>query len=184
MLETAQDEYAQLAQEGQKRGLEDGEERGAKRPKTEVEDEDDMEIEMEDDDDGELLLFQHPFLFPGRLPPSPRSSTLHSPLFLSTPVGLCLVLTAVAGDSVAVICTNLPAECNEDIMGALFTQYPGFTRAVAFNGPVPSSHPPPNENAKSFRALFASREQAEAAVKPLDGFVMQPGWNMAVSIEA
>ncbi|CAK9781913.1 hypothetical protein CC85DRAFT_288535 [Cutaneotrichosporon oleaginosum] len=90
----------------------------------------------------------------------------------------------VTGEGIAVVCTNLPAECNEDIMGALFSQYPGFTRAVVFSGPVPSSHPPPNTGAKSFRALFGSRAEAEAAVAPLNGYLMQPGWEMAVSIQA
>lgn len=69
-------------------------------------------------------------------------------------------------------------------MSALFSQYPGFTRAVPFTDDVPSSHPPPNEGARSFRATFASREQAEAAVAPLNGYLMQPGWEMAVSIQA
>lgn len=100
------------------------------------------------------------------------------------PLLSCGLLIAVTGDGVAVICTNLPAECNEDIMSALFSQYPGFSKAATFDGDAPSSHPPPNEGARSFRATFASREQAEAAVAPLNGYLMQPGWEMAVSIQA
>ncbi|BEI85889.1 hypothetical protein CcaverHIS002_0601760 [Cutaneotrichosporon cavernicola] len=90
----------------------------------------------------------------------------------------------VTGEGIAVMCTNLPAECNEDIMAALFSQYPGFTRAVTFTGQVPTSHPPPNAEAKSFRVLFGSRAEAEAAVAPLNGYLMQPGWEMAVSVQA
>ncbi|WOO81051.1 U2 small nuclear ribonucleoprotein B'' [Vanrija pseudolonga] len=91
----------------------------------------------------------------------------------------------VAGGGVSVVCTNLPAECSEDIMGALFSQYPGFTRATALPASfaTPASHPKPNAGARSFRATFASRAQAEAAVAPLSGYVMQPGWEMAISIE-
>lgn len=93
-------------------------------------------------------------------------------------------LTPVTGEGIAVVCTNLPTECNEDIMRALFSQYPGFTRAEAFSGPVPTSHPPANTGAKAFRALFGSRSEAEAAVEPLNGYLMQPGWEMAVSVQA
>ncbi|KAL1411220.1 hypothetical protein Q8F55_002171 [Vanrija albida] len=89
----------------------------------------------------------------------------------------------VAG--VSVVCSNLPAECNEDIMGALFSQYPGFSRATALPATFapPASHPKPNAGARAFRATFASRAQAEAAVAPLSGYVMMPGWEMAISIE-
>lgn len=64
-------------------------------------------------------------------------------------------------------------------------RYPGFTRAVEINAatPLPPSHPKPNAGAKTFRATFASRAQAEAVIKPLSGYVMQPGWDMAVSVE-
>jgi hypothetical protein len=182
-----------------------GGERTAKRAK--IEEEDDMEIEMEDDEDGELRQWasggkggrsgqgaggesrmRHEGEGSGRVnawdggryggrgqegrwegekcQPNPHA------------------LTPVTGEGIAVVCTNLPAECNEDIMGALFSQYPGFTRAVAFSGPVPASHPPPNADAKSFRALFGSRSEAEAAVAPLNGYLMQPGWEMAVSVQA
>lgn len=36
--------------------------------------------------------------------------------------GVALTLDTVTGGSVSVVCSNLPAECNEDIMGALFSQ--------------------------------------------------------------
>lgn len=69
-------------------------------------------------------------------------------------------------------------------MSALFSQYPGFTTAVDLAASaVPASHGASNAGAKAFRASFTSRELAEAAVKPLQGYLMQPGWEMSVSVE-
>lgn len=63
-------------------------------------------------------------------------------------------------------------------------RYPGFSRATLVPPTsVPSSHPKPNAGANTFRAVFASRAQAEAAIAPLNGYLMQPGWEMGVSIE-
>lgn len=70
-------------------------------------------------------------------------------------------------------------------MGALFSQYPGFTSATLLSADyaAPASHAKPNPGARSFRATFASRAQAEEAVKPLQGYLMQPGWEMSISVE-
>lgn len=65
------------------------------------------------------------------------------------------------------------------------SRYPGFSRATQLSpsAPLPSSHPKTNSGAKNFRATFASRDQAEAAVNPLSGYLMQPGWEMTVTLE-
>jgi len=83
------------------------------------------------------------------------------------------------------VCTNLPPECSEDIMGALFGQYPGFSKAslLPSSAPAPSSHPPSNPGAKSFSITFGSKAQAEAALGATKGFLMQPGWEMGVSLQ-
>jgi hypothetical protein len=47
---------------------------------------------------------------------------------------------------------------------------------------VPSSHPAQNEGAKAFLVTFASAAQAEAAMGETKGYVMQPGWEMGVSV--
>ncbi|GFZ46295.1 hypothetical protein JCM24511_04542 [Saitozyma sp. JCM 24511] len=90
-----------------------------------------------------------------------------------------------APTGVTLICTNLPPECNEQIMSALFSQFTGFSRAsslpTAFS--PPSSHPPPNPDARAFRIIFDSPEHAEAALQPNQGFLMQPGWAMGVSVQ-
>ena len=94
---------------------------------------------------------------------------------------------------VSLICTNLPPECNEGIMGALFSQYvttdcwtdrryPGFSAAAPSSAPPPSSHPASNPGAKSFRITFASAEQASAAARETKGYLMQSGWEMGVSV--
>lgn len=104
-------------------------------------------------------------------------------------------------DGKSVICTNLPPECNEQIMSALYSQYvplklscpyiqltvryPGFSRASPFpsSRSVPSSHPTPNPGAKSFVITFDSAEQAQGAVSETKAYLMQPGWEMGVSVD-
>ncbi|WVQ78143.1 hypothetical protein IAT38_000224 [Cryptococcus sp. DSM 104549] len=83
------------------------------------------------------------------------------------------------------ICTNLPAECNTDIMGALFSQHPGYISAslLPSSAKPPSSHPKPNAGAISFSATFETKEQATTAAEAVNGFVMQPGWAMGVSLK-
>ncbi|WWD15764.1 hypothetical protein CI109_100186 [Kwoniella shandongensis] len=83
------------------------------------------------------------------------------------------------------ICTNLPAECNADIMGALLSQYTGFVTSSALPSSFkpPSSHSKPNPGAKSFTATFETQAQAQAALKEVNGYLMQPGWEMGVSLQ-
>ncbi|CAD6566666.1 MAG: hypothetical protein TREMPRED_002889 [Tremellales sp. Tagirdzhanova-0007] len=83
------------------------------------------------------------------------------------------------------VCTNLPPECTDEIMGALFSQHAGFSRSAPLptSHSVPKSHPPSNPGAKSFLITFESRAQAETALGPTNGFVMQPGWEMSVSLD-
>ncbi|RSH91192.1 hypothetical protein EHS25_009491 [Saitozyma podzolica] len=90
-----------------------------------------------------------------------------------------------APTGVTLICTNLPPECNEQIMSALFSQFTGFSRAAPLPTTYspPSSHPTPNPNARAFRIVFDSPEHAEAALQPNQGFLMQPGWAMGVSVQ-
>jgi hypothetical protein len=70
-------------------------------------------------------------------------------------------------------------------MDALFSQYTGFTGASALpdSYAVPSSHAAPSTGAKSFRATFSSRAEAEAVIAPLQGYLMKPGWEMSISVE-
>ncbi|KAK8869961.1 hypothetical protein IAR55_000531 [Kwoniella newhampshirensis] len=83
------------------------------------------------------------------------------------------------------ICTNLPAECNSDIMSALFSQYSGFitSSSLPSSSKPPSSHPKPNPGAKSFAAIFGTKEQAQTALTEVNGYLMQPGWEMSVSLQ-
>ncbi|WVR05032.1 hypothetical protein IAU60_002044 [Kwoniella sp. DSM 27419] len=82
-----------------------------------------------------------------------------------------------------IICSNLPPECNADIMGALFSQYTGFISASAYASKPPSSHPSPNAGAKSFVATFETTAQAKQALAETQGYLMQPGWQMGVSLK-
>jgi hypothetical protein len=156
-----EDADARVAQ-GQKRDLDgEGDERSGKKAKTNG-DEDEEEMEMDEDDDG--------------------TSTSHLYELISD--------TPAAGASGSkLICTNLPPECTEEIMGALFAQYvppsrhwiklisryPGYTSATSL--------PPAGTNpgAKAFSVTFASPAQAESALGQTKGFLMQPGWEMEVS---
>lgn len=102
------------------------------------------------------------------------------------------------------ICSNLPAECNAEIMGALFSQYvfiithsyetllkhanpsryQGFISATQLPSSFtpPSSHPKPNPGAISFNATFQSRDQAAKAKDEVNGYLMQPGWAMTATL--
>jgi len=96
-----EDADARVAQ-GQKRDLDgEGEERSGKKAKTGG-DEDEEEMEMDEDDDG-----RSPFDL------------------LWVRMGWVLMVDAPAAgvSSSKLICTNLPPECTEEIMGALFAQY-------------------------------------------------------------
>jgi hypothetical protein len=96
-----EDADARVAQ-GQKRDLDgEGEERSGKKAKTGG-DEDEEEMEMDEDDDGAYLLRVN-YIEIGRM------------LILDAP--------SAGGSSSKLICTNLPPECTEEIMGALFAQY-------------------------------------------------------------
>ncbi|KAI9638557.1 RNA-binding domain-containing protein [Dioszegia hungarica] len=88
-------------------------------------------------------------------------------------------------DGKSVVCTNLPPECNEQIMSALYSQYPGFSRAgpLPSSRSAPSSHPAPNPGAKSFLITFETAEQAKGAVSETKAYLMQPGWEMGVSVD-
>jgi hypothetical protein len=75
--------------------------RGGKRMKVEADEDEEMEMEVEDDDDGALLI------------PDPG---IKAHLNVDAPAGN-------AGSSGSrLIATNLPPECTEDIMSALFSQ--------------------------------------------------------------
>jgi hypothetical protein len=96
-----EDADARVAQ-GQKRDLDgEAEERSGKKAKTGG-DEDEEEMEMDEDDDGMSHL----------------SASLDGG-------GYVLIIDApsAGGSSSKLICTNLPPECTEEIMGALFAQY-------------------------------------------------------------
>ncbi|KAL7422242.1 hypothetical protein Q5752_002888 [Cryptotrichosporon argae] len=87
---------------------------------------------------------------------------------------------------VAVVVSNLPAECSEAIIGALFAQQavPGYARATLLPpATAPASHPAPNAGSKTFRAIFDTREHAQAAADAVRGYEMQPGWNVGASVE-
>ncbi|OCF35254.1 hypothetical protein I317_01379 [Kwoniella heveanensis CBS 569] len=87
-------------------------------------------------------------------------------------------------DKPKLICTNLPPECNADIMSALYSQYPGFISASSSSSSKPpSSHPKPNKGAISFTITFESTAQAQHAVKETQGYLMQAGWAMGVSLK-
>lgn len=64
-------------------------------------------------------------------------------------------------------------------------RHAGFSRSAPLpsSHPAPSSHPPSNPGAKSFLITFDTVAQAEAALVPTKGFLMQPGWEMTVSLE-
>lgn len=110
VVSNAQGEYEQLEKEREeqeaglgKRQLDDAEAGpNAKRAKQDEGDDEEMEIEMEDDEDG---AWSHLHL------------EIVSKSFHSRPA-----LPQANGSGVYLICTNLPPECNEDIMGALFSQ--------------------------------------------------------------
>ncbi|WVQ98482.1 hypothetical protein IAU59_005608 [Kwoniella sp. CBS 9459] len=90
-------------------------------------------------------------------------------------------------DKPTLICTNLPPECNADIMSALYSQYPGFVSAsLTSSKPPPSSssnHPKPNKGSISFVVTFDQPAQAQHAVKETQGYLMQAGWAMGVSMK-
>ncbi|WVF72460.1 hypothetical protein IAT40_007275 [Kwoniella sp. CBS 6097] len=88
-------------------------------------------------------------------------------------------------DKPTLICTNLPPECNADIMSALYSQYPGFVSALSAStsSKPPSSHPKPNKGSISFTVTFDSTAQAQHAVKETQGYLMQAGWAMGVSLK-
>ncbi|ORX39707.1 hypothetical protein BD324DRAFT_614682 [Kockovaella imperatae] len=93
---------------------------------------------------------------------------------------------ASSSGGVALLCSNLPPECNEMVLSALFGQYAGFTKAspLSSSTSLPSSHSKQNPGAKSFRVTFGSKAEAEAALQPTKGYLMQPGWEMNVSLES
>lgn len=107
MVSRAQGEYEQLEKEKEKDGkreLEDGGEgaREVKRVKADADgDDDEMEIEMEDDEDG-------------RSPCVRYNSRTDGDLAMPKENG---------SGKATLVCTNLPPECTEDIMGALFSQW-------------------------------------------------------------
>ncbi|OCF55228.1 hypothetical protein L486_07341 [Kwoniella mangroviensis CBS 10435] len=81
----------------------------------------------------------------------------------------------------SLICTNLPPECNSDIMSALFSQYTGLISITSYNSPVPKSHPTPNKGSKSFLVKFDTAANSKKAEEETKGYLMQPGWEMGVS---
>ncbi|WRT66956.1 uncharacterized protein IL334_003921 [Kwoniella shivajii] len=83
----------------------------------------------------------------------------------------------------SLICTNLPPECNSDIMSALFSQYSGFIDTSSYTSKPPSSHAKPNKGARSFVATFETPNQAQKALEATKGYLMQPGWEMSVSLK-
>ncbi|WVW83312.1 hypothetical protein I302_105331 [Kwoniella bestiolae CBS 10118] len=84
-------------------------------------------------------------------------------------------------DQPSLICSNLPPECNEDIMSALFSQYTGFQSITTFSSPLPKSHPKPNKGSKSFLVRFDNTDNLKKAEGETKGYLMQPGWEMGVS---
>ncbi|WWC61308.1 uncharacterized protein I303_103889 [Kwoniella dejecticola CBS 10117] len=84
-------------------------------------------------------------------------------------------------DQPSLICSNLPPECNEDIMSALFSQYTGFVSVSSYTSSIPKSHPKPNGGARSFLIKFDSGEGLKKAEQETKGYLMQPGWEMGVS---
>ncbi|WWC69627.1 uncharacterized protein I206_103570 [Kwoniella pini CBS 10737] len=84
-------------------------------------------------------------------------------------------------DQPSLICSNLPPECNEDIMSALFSQYTGFSSVSSFTASIPKSHPKSNTGSRSFLIKFDSVEGLKKAESETKGYLMQPGWEMSVS---
>lgn len=68
---------------------------------------------------------------------------------------------------------------------SLTSRYPGFSRAgpLPSSRSAPSSHPAPNPGAKSFLITFETAEQAKGAVSETKAYLMQPGWEMGVSVD-
>ncbi len=107
VVSRAQGEYEQLEKEREKDGkreADDGGEAGRESKRLKGEDggdDEEMEIEMEDDEDGTFSLTMEK----GR--------------------GLRVVALPKENGSgkARLVCTNLPPECTEEIMGALFSQY-------------------------------------------------------------
>ncbi|WWC85314.1 uncharacterized protein L201_000176 [Kwoniella dendrophila CBS 6074] len=83
----------------------------------------------------------------------------------------------------SLICSNLPPECNSDIMSALFSQYPGFITVTSYSSSLPKSHSKPNQGAKSFIVKFDTAENSQKAQDETKGYLMQPGWEMGVSLK-
>ncbi|KAK4689964.1 hypothetical protein P7C73_g142, partial [Tremellales sp. Uapishka_1] len=87
-------------------------------------------------------------------------------------------------DGVKVVANNLPSEATTEILGALFGQYTGFIKAslLPSSATLPPSLPPSNEGALAYNVFFKTNENAQTAVSSLQGYLMQPGWQMGVCL--
>ncbi|KAI5124989.1 hypothetical protein M0805_007414 [Coniferiporia weirii] len=137
----------------EKRGREDDEEmsdgtRHLKREKQGGED-DGEEMELEDDDD---------------------SGVHKSPQAVVSPVQ--------QQSSARLLCTNLPMEVTDDVLGVLFQQYQGFLSTHVAQSPEPNAA---GQNVKMAQVVYDSPELASVAKEALDGFTLKKGWNMSVA---
>ncbi|KLO18100.1 RNA-binding domain-containing protein [Schizopora paradoxa] len=126
----------------EKRSREDDDMVGGRTAKREKAEDDDEEMEMDEDDEGEG---------------SKKAAS---------------ATTAQDRPSARLLCTNLPQEVTDDVLGVLFQQYKGFA----------STQVAPNATGtKTGYAFFDSPELASVAKEALDGFTLKKGWKMGVS---
>ncbi|KAJ7591121.1 RNA-binding domain-containing protein [Mycena floridula] len=125
-------------------------ERQAKRDKTEDDDDDGEEMEIDEEDE------QPPveFLAVDGMPPISQVP------------------------SARLLCTNLPQEVTDGVLGVLFQQYSGFRRTMVVQSPIPNDA---GEQVKMAQVLFDSTQLAIEAKNGLDGFSLKKGWLMSVA---
>ncbi|KAJ3506041.1 hypothetical protein NLJ89_g7093 [Agrocybe chaxingu] len=88
-----------------------------------------------------------------------------------------IVPSQVQKPTAKLLCTNLPQEVTDDVLGVLFQQYKGFQRTHVTWSPALN---PAGIRVKMGQVFFESSELAITAKDALDGFTLKKGWQMSV----
>ncbi|KAL5507989.1 hypothetical protein ACEPAH_5607 [Sanghuangporus vaninii] len=80
--------------------------------------------------------------------------------------------------SARLLCTNLPVEVTDDVLGVLFQQYQGFISTHVVQAPQPNAA---GQKVKMAQVVYDSPELASVAKEALNGFTLKKGWNMTVA---
>ncbi|EJD01171.1 RNA-binding domain-containing protein [Fomitiporia mediterranea MF3/22] len=80
--------------------------------------------------------------------------------------------------SARLLCTNLPMEVTDDVLGVLFQQYQGFISTHVAQSPTPNAA---GQKVKMAQVIYDSAELASVAKEALDGFTLKKGWKMSVA---